>query len=420
MKKITKILFSLIIALVVSLSLVACEKEITIENLTLSESEENKLAVLWGTDFNASAFDDAYVSVNMSDGTTTTVKVSDCAISSFNTRPEFADGENEVITPVTISYAGVSLNANVVVYRKAVRIRIESGTIPVEANHLEAPLNTSGAHLLVTYNDGFVETITDQSKFSISEPVNTPTGEQFLTVTYTDKWAGELKDTTFKYNVNRVLYSVELVGSYPESVLYGTNESEIYKSLSLMAHYSDGDKAVELSEAEIANHINTTPVLGSGEYVSEQTFTLSYGGKSVSSETIKVHSKLEEIEYVSGLANSAVYSSSVDKTNLVVLARFTHIGAEDKTAWVNVNPADLVVEPSAFNELSQSADDKKDVIISYSFNNGIANVTASVTVENAVLVYDELSSISVSALNSAFHALPALKLKLHDTALSDT
>ena len=398
MKWFYKIFINLSVVLCLLFCCVGCDSgRVYITGLSLSQQNQDKLVLLWGTKIDRQLLKSVKVKVNTSDGGSVEVCLADCEIDEFNNKPFFADGENETINQMRISYAGHQMLADVLIYRKAERISLEENSISESVLQGDETATTNQAVLLVVYNDGYIERISDHTKFNLGEYSVDEIGRKTLDVAYEDKYAGMLYYTWY-YQVERNLESIEISGAYPKSVKYGSPVSDIYSGVRVLAHYADGDSFIPFEDVTLTQSINTMPYYVDGEFVSEQKFRLTYKNVSVDSDVIKVYSELEELKYVSGLPQEILYGQEIDISNLIVKAKFSQNDSNCNN-WITINTQDLDIDYSMLATPSENQTDKKTVKISYSHNNGITNVTKETEVQNCIIVYDELKSISVSALD---------------------
>ncbi|MBP3697665.1 MAG: bacterial Ig-like domain-containing protein [Clostridia bacterium] len=192
---------------------------------------------------------------------------------------------------ITLTYGDKSTSFNVEV--KAVEVSgISIASVPETLSYYVGDtLSTEGLSILVTYNNGTVETIT--SGFTCSHSTLNTEGAQKITVTYGGKTA------TFNVSVATVKVTELEIVTAPQKTSYKVGDKFDPAGLTMNAVNSKGEEIV-VTEGFVC----TPEIL---EKAGTQVVTVSYGGKSVMI-TVVVEEEKAETYVVKFISNGVVIS----------------------------------------------------------------------------------------------------------------
>ncbi len=326
MKKIIKGIAILCLTALCALSVIGCAKA-ELKSIYV-ESESSTIEVSYGQAWNFN--EEIKVKGKLSNGETIDIALDSCdvVVEDGTNVANLADvvGEHQV----TITYSSVyQTSITIVVKKQAERISVKSDVDVLYGTTIAI----SETGLKVEYSDGTTESITEDYKIydlSGNELNAIPTdthGENTIKFVYNGM------ETTFTYNVNKVITEVKVGGIYSTFAVYGTTYD--YSGVTIIIKYSDASTSyTDVEDEGVTLEGIDLSVKG------EQKFKVTFKGKTAYSEPIEVGAEISGIIYQSGLSDRIKYDlipSTVkvdvkfsDGTDEIVDANITYTAPEFK------------------------------------------------------------------------------------------
>lgn len=292
MKKILKGILILCMALVSTLAFMACG-EVELKSIYVV-SESDTIEISYGEDWDFNT--EIKIKGKLSNGETMDIALDMCDVDAGEVN--LANISNVVGKhQVEITYNSIyTTSIYIEVKRNAEKISVNTDVDVLYGK----TVGIEEIGLKVEYSDGSTENITenyeiyDLSGNKLDEIPTNVHGDNSVKIVYNGM------ETIFAYNVNKVISEVSVGGIYSRFAVYGNDYD--YSGVTVVIKYSDGSSTyLDLGDEEITFEGIDVNVKG------EQTFTVTYKGKTAQSETIEVGAEIDEIIYKSGLADRIKY-----------------------------------------------------------------------------------------------------------------